>query len=381
MNFILPTTLRRRFLALSALTLLVPACGAKEPAPSAQQIQNQIAAESSGLSPFDALFGLGTVIEGTVVGKRGPEPTLLVDQDAVHIDASEEGDTPSGLPVLVLEDVSVLHVVEDRPGEEGSGRLIAAVEAGQEVELLAPAGMYDVGSRYEFWVSQGHQNVFRTRLAFDAASGRRVPGLAVPEFDARVEQLVDYTGLSRTESLLALAHEINTTSDTDPRPPLFELMFGPGPGDAAPVYPPDAYPMYEDEFTSGETDLTPVKIFVLGLEGGHYYGLQGEKYLGWFAADDHGTVVMEGHLPHAERVVLVEMTVAGVKSEFEVVDGSPAWTVDRKQVKDGALHVVVDRGPDGQLQLVSGLSGQEYIEYTDRRMAELTPGLSTPEAG
>ena len=90
---------------------------------------------------------------------------------------------------------------------------------------------------------------------------------------------------------------------------------------------------------------------------------------------------MEGHLPHAERVVLVEMTVAGVKSEFKVVDGSPAWTVDRKQVKDGALHVVVDRGPDGQLQLVSGLSGQEYIEYTDRRMAELTPGLSTPEAG
>ena len=147
------------------------------------------------------------------------------------------------------------------------------------------------------------------------------------------------------------------------------------------MYPPDAYPMYEDEFTSGDTDLTPVKIFVLGLEGGHYYGLQGEKTLGWFAADDHGTVVMEGHLPNSERVVLVEMTVAGVKSEFKVVDGSPALTIDPKQVEDGALHVVVDRGPDGQLQLISGLTGQEYIEYTDRRMAELSPGLSTPKAG
>ena len=161
MNFsMLPMALRRRFFVLSALTLLIPACGAKDPAPSAQQITNQLVAESSGLAPFDALVSLGTVIEGTVVGRRGPEPRLLVDQDAVHIDASEKGDTPSGLPVLVLQDVSILHVVEDRPGEEGSGRLIAAVEAGQKVELLAPVGMYEVGSRYEFWVSQGHQNVF-----------------------------------------------------------------------------------------------------------------------------------------------------------------------------------------------------------------------------
>jgi hypothetical protein len=355
-------------IAVSAIVVLSAGCrhdDSSEPDNVRDGDLSLFAGDSSGLQPYDSLIGLGTVIEGTVTDRRGPIPQLGIN-DGVIYEAGAEAITPFGLPVLVLADITVVHAVD------GSETLVAAADAGQPFDILAPVGMYEVGQRYEFWAKRPNAGVTSSYLAFEIDGGPPIPGLGIPQLGEEVERLVAHTGMTRTDSLLALSLELNTTSDTEPRGPLAEFVFGSSaPHEPAPA---DVYPLSEVELSEGDMGLQQVEILLVGAEPGRYYSLQGKRKLGgWFMTDDHGMTTMHGYLASGETVALV---VSDDGTGSETVDGSPQWTVDPSEADDGVVRVVFERGSDGQLGLASGLTRVEFSQ----RIEELVLGTGMTTA-
>lgn len=209
--------------------------------------------DEGGEPAFDPLLlGIGAVVEATVVGHLGPIAELnefgAVDYPGRPDDAAE-WTTPTGLPVLVLDDLAIVEVIGGSASSDAAAqRLQDAVAAGEGIEVLAPVGVFAQGERYQLWISDRNQPAdtvtYLTYLAFDAA-GEPVPGLGLTGLDAAIDVLVFHTGDTVVASLAALAREFNVAYNGGSQGPLMDAVFGPrvpvslpGVSTSAPPAPP-----------------------------------------------------------------------------------------------------------------------------------------------
>lgn len=213
--------------SLFVASALLMACGDGE---AAVEVPPQTgAASASGYGAYEPLAGLEVVIEATMLDHEGSVAEANEFGGVTYLGRSENAadwTTPDGLPVIVVGDLDVV------ASTEASTELVRSVgrtaDAGDELRVLAPVGVYERGERYQLWLKPQRETGAMTYLAFDS-DGRLVEGLDLPDADRAYDRLSQFTGDDRTASLLALAREMHGSPG-----PLSELVGLPTPGTMSP---------------------------------------------------------------------------------------------------------------------------------------------------
>lgn len=304
--------------------------------------------DSSGLGSFEALVGVGIVVEATVTDQLGPEK-FINDIGALgwrYSPPEAEDDaalwtTPYGTPMLVLDDLRVLLTVSGRPeAEAASDEIERAAQDGEKLEIGAPVGLYQVGERYEFWVSPWRDVGYFSYLAFD--DGKVVEGLGLPDPDAAFESLQEFTGASRIEALAVMAEDMTNAWDSGEQGELVDHFFGPveqsGEGAAASS---GHYPIFADEIVDDGTDYVALDISIFGADPDLFYSVQGSKLLGWSSTDDHGMAGLIGFVPLNEELIVVARDPSEERATR--VEGAPSFVVaERAPSKEEPLMIIID---------------------------------------
>jgi hypothetical protein len=320
---------------------------ARPPSPDASVFGS---GDSSGLGAFEPLSGVGAVIEGTVVGFRGPMAVAVESGGVDYPGRSEDADewtTPFGLPVIVLSDVRlVASVGGSGRADEATGRVERALQSGEGIEVLAPVGVYREGDRYELWLSPEQDIGLMSYLAFDE-SGKTIDGLSVSGADEAFRRLTEHTGEGRVATLAAMARELNVASDDGPRGPLMEFVYGPEEVSSE----ENSSEFYDGTTEDGATREGHVQIDVrvFGADPSNVYGLRGDRVLGWFSTDDEGRGALSGELPLGETVhLVVEASPGGV---IDDVPGVPPLVVDTEMEEYRAVIDLDDDLPAWETEL------------------------------
>ncbi|TDT15905.1 hypothetical protein BDK89_1485 [Ilumatobacter fluminis] len=310
-------------------------------------------ADSSGLGPFEPLLGVGSVVDATVEALEGPTATLDELGGLEYAGRSESPDewtTPLGLPVVVLADVAHVESVGGSERAESVDRMAKEAAAGDgSLEVLAPVGVFTVGTRYEFWLAPESDGGLMTYLAFDE-DGKPVPGLGLPGAEDAFARASDVAAAGRIPALAQLASELNAASKGAADGPMMVELFGAD--SSASSVDADQVPATSDGPVDG-VEYADVAVLVSGVTDGEAYSLAGSTTLGWFAAGN-GLASIRGRVPQGESLRLIRRAEPG--GGAVPVEGAP---ILRAPTESGVQWFLYEIDRDGTPTLDTDLAPEE----------------------
>ena len=339
---------------------------------------NGMVSDRSGYGDYQPLVGTGALIEATVIEKSGPE-TVIAESGAIlypdRVDDESTWETPFGLPMIATGDVAVLRTFGgSAQAQQVQSLLQTVLDNREQIDILVPVGLYEIGATYRFWLSGWDDATFMSYLATDD-TGAFVEGLDVQDLDAAISRLTSTTGLGREDSMVVLAEELNTFHATGTSSPLVSSLLELAPQLTVPSLNPEHYAVFEDELVDGHTAV-PIEIYITGADSDRLYSVQGEKLLGWSYVNEDGLAAVRGWVPVGETLKLVSRGLD--REEITVVDGSPLLTV--LPGWEDAISVFSIDGADVELRSNVSLRELDSLTLPPGKVAisDVTPPAPTP---